>query len=232
MNRIVGAARLHLVNPLLSLGVPWMVVLSSFAINLLVWGATDVGDQPGGASTGGLAALYLTALVVFAQSITQLLPFAMGLSLTRRTFYLGTALFAAAQSLAYGLVLTALSAIESATGGWGVGLSFWAPGRMDVGNPALQVLVFAGPMLACSALGIASGVLVKRWGPLGLWAGIVGLILATGAALALVGYLDAWRPVSDWFGETSMALLALAVPVAVAAVAGLLGFRGARRIVP
>ena len=29
MDRILGAARLHLVNPLMSLGIPWLVVLSS-----------------------------------------------------------------------------------------------------------------------------------------------------------------------------------------------------------
>ena len=113
MDRILGAARLHLVNPLMSLGVPWLVVLSSFAINLVVWGVTAAGDQPGGGSTGGLAALYLTVLIVFAQSITQLLPFAMGLSLTRRTFYLGTALVALVQSFGYGIVLTVLDAVEN-----------------------------------------------------------------------------------------------------------------------
>lgn len=232
MNRTLGAARLHLVNPLLSLGIPWLVVLSSFAINLVVWGVTDAGGEPGGGSTGGLAALYLTVLIVFAQSITQLLPFAMGLSVTRRTFYLGTALVAVLESLAYGVVLTLLDAVETGTSGWGLGLHFWAPGRMDVGNPALQALVFAGPMLACCALGVASGVVLKRWGQLGLWTGIIALIFGTGGALALIGSLDAWRSVFDWFADTSMAVLAFGLPLAVAAVAGLLGFAGARRIVP
>ena len=232
MDRILGAARLHLVNPPLTLGVPWLVVLSSFAINLVVWGVTDAGDQPGGGSTGGLGALYLTVLVVFAQSITQLLPFAMGLSLTRRTFYLGTALVAVVQSLVYGVVLAVLAAVESGTGGWGLRLHFWAPGRMDVGNPFLQVLVFAGPMLACSALGVASGVVIKRWGQPGLWTSVIALIFAAGGALALIGSLDAWQSVFDWFGDSSMAQLAFGIPVGVAAVAGSLGFAGARRIVP
>ena len=232
MNRTLGAARLHLVNPLLTLGIPWLVVLSSFAINLVVWRVTDASDQPGGGSTGGLAALYITVLVVFAQSITQLLPFAMGLSLTRRTFYLGTALVVAVQSVAYAAVLTALDAIENASSGWGLKLHFWAPGRMDVDNPLLQFLVFAGPMLACGFVGLAFGVVLKRWGQVGLWTTVVSLVFLTGGALALIGSMDAWDSVFDWLRDSSMAVLALAVPVAVAAATGLLGWAGARRIVP
>jgi hypothetical protein len=124
MNRVLAAARLHLVNPLVALGVPWLIVASSFAINLPIWGLTDAGAQPGGGITRGLAALYITVLVVYVQAFTQLLPFATGLSLSRRTFYLGTAVVALAQSLAYGVALTVPDAVEHATGGWGVGLSF------------------------------------------------------------------------------------------------------------
>ncbi|MEU2348441.1 hypothetical protein [Modestobacter sp. NPDC049651] len=232
MNRTLATARLHLVNPALSLGIPWFVAGSSFVINLLVWGLTAAGEQPGGGSTGGLAALYITVLIVFAQSITQLLPFAMGLSVTRRTFYLGTAVFAVVQSLLYGVVLTVLDAIENATGGWGLRLHFWAPGRMDVANPVLQFLVFAGPMLACCFLGLAFGVVLKRWGQVGLWTTFVGLAFLLGGALALIGYQGAWTSVFDWFRDTPMLVLAFAVPLAVAAVTGVLGWAGARRVVP
>ena len=63
----------------------------SFAINLAIWHLTPAGAQDGG-FTGGVLALYITAMIVYVQAVTQLLPFAMGLSLSRRTFYLGTAL--------------------------------------------------------------------------------------------------------------------------------------------
>ena len=93
MNHTLQAARLHVIHPLVILAVPWLVVLSSFAINEVIWGVGGLGGQPGG--TGGVLALYVTVAIVFLQSVTQLFPFAMTLGVSRRTFYSGTALMAA-----------------------------------------------------------------------------------------------------------------------------------------
>src|SRR4051794_32221813 len=141
MNRILAAARLHLVHPLVILGVPWLIVLSSFALNWAIWAVAGLGSEPGAGFTGGILSLYITVLVVFVQSVTQLLPFAMGVSLSRRAFFLGTAFLGGVQALGYGVTLAVLSAIEYATDGWGVGMSFWTPGPLKVDNLLLQVVV-------------------------------------------------------------------------------------------
>jgi len=129
MNRVLTATRLQVVHPMVILGMPWLIAASSFALNWVLWAVTVVGEEPG-AFTGGILALYITVSVVFVQAVTQLLPFAMGLSLSRRTYWLGVALFAAAVSAGSGVVLAVLSRSEQATGGWGVGLEFWAPGPL------------------------------------------------------------------------------------------------------
>jgi len=77
-------------------------------------------------------------------ALTQLLSFAMSISITRRAYYLGMALVALVESLVYGVALTALAAVERVTDGWGVGVAFWAPGPTADLNPALQVLAYAG----------------------------------------------------------------------------------------
>ena len=176
--------------------------------------------------------LYITVGIVFLQSVTQLFPLAMGLSLTRRTFYLGTLLTAGLQSLVFGVVLTVFTLVENATGGWGVGLSFWAPGRLDVDNPALQVVVFAVPMLLASVVGTGLGVVVKRWGQTGMWVlGITSLLLS-GLAGVLVTYSGSWGAVGAFFLDAPLAVLVLVVPgLAAVALAGL-GFAGLRRAVP
>ncbi|SDF55807.1 hypothetical protein SAMN05660485_03631, partial [Blastococcus fimeti] len=74
MNRVLQAARLHLIHPLVILGIPWLVVGISFAINAAVWHLTPAGEDDGG-FTGGILALYITVLVVYVQAVTQLLPF-------------------------------------------------------------------------------------------------------------------------------------------------------------
>jgi hypothetical protein len=232
MNRTLATARMHLVNPLLTIGIPWAIVLLSFAINLPIWALTDAGKAPGGGITGGVLSLYITVLVVYVQSVTQLLPFAMGMSISRRTFYRGTALVAVGSALAYGIALSVLTQVEDATGGWGVGLQFWAPGPVDVDNWALQVVVSGAPMLAAAFLGVGIGVVMKRWGQLGLWSLVVGALLVFGGLAILVSWQQAWGDVGTWLTDQSMLTLAVLIPAVLSVVAAGLSFAGLRRIVP
>lgn len=231
MNRVVRAARLHLIHPLVVLGVPWLVVGSSFAINLAVWHLTPAGEEDNG-FTGGVLALYVTILILNAQAVTQLLPFAMGLSLSRRTYFLGTALVAVVQSLLYGVVIAITIAIENATGGWGIGLNFWAPAVFEVHNPVLQVFASGAPMLAFASVGVGIGIVQKRWGQAGTWGLIIGAMVLFGGLAILISWLDAWSSVAGWFSDQSVTTLAIGLPAAVAVAAALVSFPGIRRVVP
>ncbi|RBY79000.1 hypothetical protein DQ240_22805 [Blastococcus sp. TF02A-26] len=228
---MLAAARLHLVNPLVMVGIPWLVAGISFAINLALFAILDTGPDDEG-FTGGVASLYITVLVVFVQAVTQLLPFAMGLSLSRRTFYLGTALVAVAQSLYYGIALAVLIAIEGATGGWGVDLAFWGPAGLDVDDFALQIVVSGGPMLAATFIGLGIGVVLKRWGQLGMWSLIVGLVLLFGSLAVLVTWLEAWGDLGTWLTDRSAATLAAGLPTVLAVGLAALSWAGIRRTVP
>jgi hypothetical protein len=231
MTRVLQAARLHLINPMVSLGIPWLVVAISFAINVAVWHLTPAGEDDGG-FTGGVLALYITVLVVYIQSVTHILPFAMGLSFSRRTFYLGTALFAVAQALYYGIALAVLVAIENATDGWGAGMSYWAPGPFEVDNFFLQILASGAPMLAFISVGVGMGVVHQRWGQSGIWGLMIGTMLVFGGLGILITWLDAWGSVGTWFGEQSIATLTIGLPAALALVVALVSFPGIRRVVP
>ena len=231
MSRVLTAARLHLVHPLVILGIPWVVVSISFAINVAIWSLTPAGEQDGG-FTGGVLALYITVLVVYVQAVTQLLPFAMGVSVSRRTFFLGTALVAVVQSLCYGIALAILVAIENATGGWGSGLNYWAPGPFEVDNPALQVLTSGAPMLAFAFIGVGIGIVHKRWGQAGTWGLIIASMVVFGGLAILVSWLEAWGAVGNWFADQSLVTLTVGLPAAIALVAALVSYPGIRRVVP
>ncbi|MCZ2835811.1 hypothetical protein [Modestobacter sp. VKM Ac-2985] len=232
MNRVLGAARLQLINPLVSIGIAWAIVALAFAVNLAIWGLADVATEASEANTGGLAALYITVIEGFIQAVTMMFPFAMGLSLSRRVFYLGTALVAAVEALGYGLVLTALTAIENATNGWGVGLDFWAPGAVDVGNPALQVVVFAVPMLACAFLGMGLGVLFKRWGTAGIYALTAASIVGVGGLILLLTWRQAWDELGAWLSDRSVESWTIGLPAVAALALAALAYLGLRRAVP
>lgn len=146
MNRVLSAARLHLVSGQ-AITVPWSIMGSALAINLVIFGTIQakagVQDNP---SSGGLASLYAVVLTVFVQAMNKPLQFALGLSLTRRTYLLGSAVFATALSFGSALVLYALYGIERATDGWGVDLSFFGAWGLGEGNPVVAVLGYDRPL--------------------------------------------------------------------------------------
>ena len=56
MNRVLAAARLQLVHPLVILGVPWMIGVISFAINWATWRIVDIRSLEGDDGfTGGVS---------------------------------------------------------------------------------------------------------------------------------------------------------------------------------
>jgi predicted lysophospholipase L1 biosynthesis ABC-type transport system permease subunit len=60
------------------------------------------------------------------------LPFGLALGVSRRSYYIGTAVLAVATAVVYGLALTVLNVIEGSTGGWGVSIHvFRVPYLLD-----------------------------------------------------------------------------------------------------
>lgn len=233
MNRVLQAARLHVVHPLFILGMPWAIVLTSFAVNEAIWGFGDIPQRSDGTAwTGGVLALYITVAVAFLQSVTQLFPFAMGVGLSRRLFAAGTTLMALAQAVAYAVVLTLLTAVENATGGWGTGMHFFAPG--DLGRLPLvaQLGLFLSVMLAFMLLGIAIGTVHKRWGTAGLYALVMAAVLAFGAAAVVLTVAGAWPAFGRWFLDTPAIAIASIYLAFAAVLAALLSWTGLRRAVP
>jgi len=232
MNRVLAAARIQVVHPAVIFGIPWLVVGISFAINVAIWAVAGLGDEPEAGFTGGVLALYVTVCVVFVQAVTQLLPFAMGVSLSRRTYWLGVALVGVLSALGYGIAIAALDAIGDATDGWGVGLTFWAPEPMQADNFFLQVLVSGVPMLAFIFSGIGIGVVVKRWGPNGVWGLAILAVLLFGALSVLITALEAWPEVGGWLAAQSLLTLSVGLPLVIGVVVAGLSFVGIRRVVP
>lgn len=228
MNRVLGAARLHVLRPTMTIGLPWLIVAASFAVNLVIWGTAPAED----ASTGGILALYIVLLITFAQAPTQLLPIAMGAGLSRRTFFLGTALYAAALSLVYGVALTALAGLERRTAGWGLGMYFWSPGGFVADNPAFLTLIHGSLLLLTATIGLGAGLIYKRWGTTGMYVASVAVVLLGGGAMALIGTLHAWDDLFAWFGAQSAGTLAVGIPLVLTAAVGLLSFVTLRRVVP
>jgi len=228
MNRVLQATRLHTVVWVQNVTWPWLIMGTSFVINLLVFLA--IGDTgPNGNITGGLVSLYSVAAIVAALSITQTFPFALGMGVTRRTFFLATALVNVVQAVAYAIVLYGLNLLEGATNGFGIDLRFFRVPFIDVHNGFLQILVYAVPMLFFNFVCIYAGVVVARFGSNGFFAGGAVVLLVLGGLAALVTWRGWWPDIWHWLSHSSPASLLVGWPALLAALAAVAGLVTIRR---
>lgn len=226
--RVGVAARMLFSSARLLAGWPLAIMGSSFLINVLIFSVIrDAVDEP---TTGGLASIYLVQLVVCWQLLHQFFSFAVGLNLSRRAYYGGVVLISLAQSLFFGVILCGFLALERATGGWGVDLSFFGPLPLMQG-PWWQVLaVYTVPMIGLSCVGLFFGAVTKRWGGNGIFVMTVAGILVVGGLVAIISYLDGWVAVGTWLGERSWLAITVGwslIPTALAAIGAWLVLRRA-----
>ncbi|MEV0326232.1 ABC transporter permease [Micromonospora echinospora] len=228
MTRILDVARLHTVAWVNQIAWPWGIMASSLAINILIFASIDEA-APGKTSTGGLSSIYVVAAIGAAVSISQMFPFALGMSVTRRTFYLATTLVTIVQAVVYGVLLYLLNLVEGVTDGFGIQLHFFRVPYVDVSNGLLQVAVYAVPFLFLNFLAIFTAVWFVRFGTNGLFTVIVATILALGLLAALVTWQGWWGDIWHWLSTQHQASLLVGWPALVAAVAALGGLAGIRR---
>lgn len=228
MNRIRQVARLQIPAWPHILGWTWSMMAVTFGINLLsVMANRDSGD--GVTTTGGVASVYGVAIGMAAVSVTQIFPYALGMSVTRREFYLAWSLLAVVQSVVYALVLVLLRAVEQATGYWGMGMRYFSLPFMDDANPVLLLLGYAVPMLVVTHLGILLGTLYLRWGTTGVLASLTVAITALGLAAALITWTRQWHAIGRWLLDQPPTALLAGWPVLVAAAFAVGGYTLIRR---
>jgi hypothetical protein len=219
MKTMVNVARYHMTDRLNYLVLPWAVMTFSFLVNLVIAAAVP---NPQGNYTGGLASFYVFLLICGALSMTRSLPFGLMLGVSRRVYYLGTALLMVALGVAYGLGLTVVQAIERASGGWGLSLHFFRiPWLMD--GPWYQTWLTSFVLLVLLFLyGMWCGLVYRRWSVPGLLSFIAAQVLVALAAVVAVSLTNNWHAVGNFF----TALTAPALTGALAALALAMGLGG------
>ena len=228
MNTLVNVARYHTVDRLQFFVLPWAIMAFAFLVNVVIF-ALAVPDSPRENYTGGLMALYIYMLVLGALSMTRSLEFGMILGVSRRTYYLGTALLVGATGVVYGLALTLLQLIESATTGWGLELHFFrVPWILD--GPWYLTWATSFVLLVLLFLyGMWYGLIYRRWNVPGVVAFIAAQVIVVLAAVVALSLTNHWPAVGRFF-TTVTAPGVTGLLAALAVVLGLGGFSTIRRV--
>ena len=226
MKTLVNVARYHLVDRMMYLAVPWAILAFSFLINVAI--AVMAPRPAGGIYSGGVVTIYVFLLIAGVLSMTRELPFGLMLGVSRRSYYLGTALLVLALGIAYGLALTALQALERASGGWGLSLHYFqVPLIMD--GPWYQTWVTSFVLLVLFFLyGMWYGLVYRRWNLFGLLTFAAAQVLVAVAVAALVTLTHSWTAFGHFF-TTVQAPARIGVLAALSIVLGFGGFGTIRR---
>ena len=150
---------------------------------------------------------YFLALGI--QSLNLTFPFSQAMSVSRRTFYLGTLGLFALIALGYSILYYLLGLAETATGGWGFNGQLFALGWIAENSAIVQILFYFVAMVLLFMIGFWCATVYMRWKATGLLtAGISFAVLVLGL-LAIVALNDAWPQVGVWFA--SMQVLGLSI---------------------
>jgi hypothetical protein len=231
MNRVLRVARVQLTTWKQTFGWPVAILALSFVLNLAFFGSIgdDLGDDP---VTYGVVSIFIFMAITASQLFTQGFSFAVGLNVTRRTFFAGTSVVLGLMSVTFAVLLYLLSIVEQLSGGWGLDLRYFTVLPITQTYSPLSVIVFLVPMLLFSYVGLFLGVVAKRWGTNGVLLLILLALVVIGAVVVLLTWADGWPRISDWLGDQSgLALIAgwTLLPLLVA-VAGSYGLT--RRAIP
>ena len=167
--------------------------------------------------------------VLGAQSVARSLPFGLSLGLSRRSYYLGTALLAIALAAVIASVATMGQAVERSTDGWGLAMGFFRVPYILDGPWYLTWLTCFVTGTLLYVYGMWHGLVYCRWSLPGLvvFAAAQVIVLLIGALATT--WTHAWPQVGHFFTTLSAAgLTALLAALTVALFAG--GFSTVRHL--
>jgi hypothetical protein len=188
-----------------------------------------VPPSPHGYYNGGLLTTFIFLFVCGTLSMTRSLPFGLMLGVSRRRYYLGTALLVVLLGAVYGLLIAVLQVIERATGGWGQKMDFFrVPWIID--GPWYQTWLTSFVLLVVFFLyGMWYGLVYRRWKVAGLLTFVAAQILVALGVVVAVSMTHNWHAFGHFFA-TVTALALTGVLAAIALALGLGGFTTLRRV--
>lgn len=205
MNPISTVLKLHYRDKLLWFYIPAIILFSSFAINLIVsFLVTSQEDF----YTGGLASIFTYLLVQGIIVVAKTFPFAVGMSIRRTDYYIGTAAMGVISSAVFTLLIFLLGQLENQLNGWGNKLHFFYFPYINDGTFLEQLSIYLFLFLNFFSLGFLISSFVKRFGSKGVFIASTAILLIGSIAVYVMHSFSLWPKVFSWFGGQSAVQLA------------------------
>lgn len=197
MNRPLAVARMQLLNRWIYLGIPAIILVASTLIALAIIAIIPDTGAPNLAFSGQAVMWYF--LGIGAQALTLTFPFSQAMSVSRRSFYLGTLGLFAVLALGLGVLYWLLGLVEEATNGWGINAHIFSLPWIAESAWYTQILLYFALTTLLYMIGFWFATVYKRWRAGGLVTAFVGLALILLGAVAAATWTESWADVGAWF---------------------------------
>jgi len=214
---------MQLLNKWIYLGIPAIILVASTLIALAILAMVPSNGEGTRMSFSGQSVLWYF-LAIGVQSLTYTFPFSQAMSVSRRSFYIGTLGLFALVSLALGVLYWVLGIVEEATNGWGVDGNIFALPWIVESAWYTQILLYFALSMLLFMFGFWFATVYKRWRMTGLVAALIGFALLLLGGVAAASFTDSWADVGAWFVQlTPLALAGWLLLAGVALAAGSYG---------
>jgi hypothetical protein len=220
MTQTIKALRIQLLKPGVTLAIPWYSVGIAIAICATLFAVIGSQVPYSDRATGALSGFYISSIGVQPWLVTQLFPFSMALSVTRRAFVQATVLLFTFEAVIAGLGLAILDKLEIGTHGWFVHTRVLDLPHVHQDNFFTQALVYGVPTMALSAVTAFLGAVFRTFGQLGLWLFFVGLAFVSAALLATLSLAHSFGHFWHFVGSQPMLADFALYPLALVALFG------------
>jgi hypothetical protein len=229
VNRALNVARMQLINKWTVLGIPAIIMASAFLITLAIWAMLPAGSGPRFAGSVQAVMWYFLALGI--QSLALTFPFSQAMSVSRRTFYIGTVGVFSALALVISVLYYLLGLVEQATGGWGMNGQMYALGWVAGQPGVVQILFYFLMMVFLFMIGFWFATIYKRWQATGMLVAWIAIAVVLVAGAGLATWQEWWPEIGAWFiRQTPLSVSGLVAVLCAALAVG--SYQTLRRATP
>lgn len=199
---IQGVINIHRRDRWSWLYIPSIILSSSFLVNLVISLLINNDEK---FYTGGVTSIFVYMLVVGILVVAQTFPFAIGMSLTRKDYFFGTALMGLAANLSIALLMCIFAYLENMSNGWGNRFHFFHFPYLNEGTFFEQLAMYIILFNFLFFLGFFIGSFARRFGGKGLLIFGLAVFLIGSIVVLLFHQFLVWPDIFKWFGSQTAA---------------------------
>jgi hypothetical protein len=196
MNRISGVLTLHYRDKWSWIYIPAIILFSSFAVNLIIGFLvpTQVAIY-----TGGVSSIFIYLFVAGIIVVAKTFPFAVGMSIRRVDYFIGTVMIGAISSFVFSLLIFLMGQLENRSNGWGNRLHFFYFPYLNDGTLVEQFGIYMILFLHLFFLGFLIASFAKRFGRKGMFISTTAFLLIGSIIFYLIHFFELWGNIFSWF---------------------------------